>query len=230
MIISHQRKFIFIKTRKTAGTSLEIGLSKYCGPNDIITPITAEDESIRSQLGFRGPQNTAIPQAKGHVPGLVKTLIRGPRRFYNHMPASEIIQALGNEIWSDYFTFTIEREPYDKAISGYYWRTQQPRPTIEDHLSKVPAGLLSNWQQYTINDTVVVDFVIRFDHLHHDLAIISERLGLGDIEMPRAKGQYRKDRSHYSQVLTPCARKRIEVVCAKEIRHFGFEWKELHSQ
>ena len=31
-------KFIFIKTRKTAGTSIEYNLSKYLGKEDIITP------------------------------------------------------------------------------------------------------------------------------------------------------------------------------------------------
>ena len=38
MIISHKYKFIFIKTRKTAGTTIEYNLSKYLGHNDIITP------------------------------------------------------------------------------------------------------------------------------------------------------------------------------------------------
>ncbi len=39
MIISHTHKFIFIKSFKTAGTSIESTLSNYCSGNDIVTPI-----------------------------------------------------------------------------------------------------------------------------------------------------------------------------------------------
>ena len=57
MIVSHRHRFIFIKTRKTASTSIEIALSQFCGPEDIITPIHPDDEAIRRSLGYPGPQN-----------------------------------------------------------------------------------------------------------------------------------------------------------------------------
>ena len=37
MIISHKHKFIFFKTRKTAGSSIQVELAKYCTYDDIIT-------------------------------------------------------------------------------------------------------------------------------------------------------------------------------------------------
>jgi len=39
MIISHTHKFIFIKSEKTAGTSIEAALSRYCSGDDVVTPI-----------------------------------------------------------------------------------------------------------------------------------------------------------------------------------------------
>lgn len=42
MIISHRYRFIFIKTMKTAGTSVEIFLSQRCAAEDVVTPIHPE--------------------------------------------------------------------------------------------------------------------------------------------------------------------------------------------
>ena len=85
MIISLKNKFIFIKTEKTAGASIEIALSKYCGPNDIVTPISPEDEIIRKELDFRGPQNYKIPYSKYSLLDLFITIKNLKRPvFYNH--------------------------------------------------------------------------------------------------------------------------------------------------
>ena len=54
MIVSHEHKFIFLKTIKTAGTSIEAALAQICGPDDIITPYREASETDRKG---RGPQN-----------------------------------------------------------------------------------------------------------------------------------------------------------------------------
>jgi hypothetical protein len=44
MIVSYLHKFIFIRTKKTAGTTVEMTLAPACGPDDIITPLGTWDE------------------------------------------------------------------------------------------------------------------------------------------------------------------------------------------
>ena len=52
MIVSFQHEFIFVKTRKTAGTSIEMALTPFCGPDDIVTPIDPPDERSRTLAGL----------------------------------------------------------------------------------------------------------------------------------------------------------------------------------
>ena len=39
MIISHRHRFIFVRTEKTAGSSVEQALAELCGPEDVITGV-----------------------------------------------------------------------------------------------------------------------------------------------------------------------------------------------
>ena len=56
MIISHKHNFIFIKTRKTAGSSVELYLENFCGPDDIISPAGGNDPcKPRNYKGFYNP-------------------------------------------------------------------------------------------------------------------------------------------------------------------------------
>ena len=86
MIASHRHRFIFLKTRKTAGTSVEIALSKVCGPDDIITEISPEDEALRRAAGGVAPQNFESPPLA--------------RKAYNHMGAKAVRDLIGAETFA----------------------------------------------------------------------------------------------------------------------------------
>lgn len=227
MIVSHRYRFIFLKTRKTGGTSVEIGLSRFCSPADIITPVTLQDEQLRASLGYPGPRNAAI--GLRHYETLDWLRLLGKRRrkqYFNHATAEYVRHHIGESIWNSYFKFCFERNPFDKAVSRYYWSTREPRPSLERYLDDVPVRLLSDWDIYTINDHLAVDFVGRYENLQEDLARVAAQLGLPEAPtLPRAKSNYRTSRSHYSELLTPRARERIERVCAKELNAFDYRWE-----
>jgi hypothetical protein len=227
MIINHHYKFIFLKTRKTAGTSIEMALSRFCGDGDVVTPIAKVDERARQEQGLTGPRNSFVPLRSYTKFDLARLCLRGKRaRFYNHAPAAFVKQRIPEQIWNTYYKFAFERDPFDKAISRYYWSTQEPRPEISGYLKLARTELLSNWDIYAINDRIAVDFLGRYETLHDDLERVKQHLGLpGDWLLPRAKAGHRQNRDHYSQVLDQASRERIEIVCAKEIRALGYGWR-----
>jgi hypothetical protein len=234
MIINHKYKFIFIKTRKTAGTSIEIALSEFCGKGDVITPIgQIEDESKRRQMGFIGPQNYLVPLRFHPMKSWPRRLINGKRRrFYNHSGAAHVKKYIGRSIWDSYFKFCFERNPFDKVISQYYWDKHYRNidQEINDYVMNVGEDFLSDWNIYAIEDKLAVDCVGSYENVIGDLAAIAEKLKLPkSIELPKAKAAFRLNRSHYSEVLDAQSRARIERVCAKEIEAFNYPWQQSEA-
>jgi Sulfotransferase family len=180
MIISHKYKFIFVKTAKTAGTSIEVFLSNFCGPLDVVTPI--------------------IPPIAYHAP-------KNHHGFHNHMPAHAIRRQGGTETWNSYFKFCVERNPWDKAISHFHAMKsrQNNNLTFADYLSN---GIFPiNFKKYTEPNNpqqIIVDTVIHYEKLMDELNQVFKRLGIpfdGSLGV-NAKAEYRTDRRHYREAYT----------------------------
>ncbi len=228
MIISHKHKFIFLKTRKTAGTSIEIALSKYCGENDIITKVTRKDEKIRRELGYRGPQNFYLPYPKFTLRYWVRYLDRLRYwDYYNHMPAIRVKSIIDRRSWETYFKFCIERNPWDKAVSLYYWRTRKmnPKPNLLEFLQTVDVNHLSNFEIYSIDGDLAVDYVGLYENLDMEIDTIGEMLELPNkLKLPKAKGSTRKDKQNYTNSIGTQEKKIIAKVCEREIALFGYNF------
>ncbi len=207
MLLSHNYKFIFIKTKKTAGTSIEISLSRYCNhPNDIITPISKEDEKIREKLGIV-PKN-----------------FRG-RKFRNHMTAEEIKQKIEPQQWKNFRKFCFVRNPWDALVSMYYYRLKR-----DNEQRSFPAFVKSfkrfnNYQQYTDREgNIIVDFIGKYENLLKDLNTVCRRLELPfDGWLPKAKGDLREENSYqefYNEELKRFVSRRFK----KEICYFNYKF------
>ena len=127
MLVSFRHRFIYVKGRKVASTSIEMALAPLCGPDDIVTPITPADEFERLSLGGQCQNYCHDGRLETRYLKLVKrrqfekALKTGVYRpqvsaFYNHMPLSDIERQL--EIpFGDYALVISERSPYWKIIS-----------------------------------------------------------------------------------------------------------------
>ena len=230
MIISHEHKFIFLKTKKTAGTSIEIALSKLCGPDDILSPLTEIDEALRA--GGRGAQNWRRHSWWASQQPLWKRRWRKfsakDYGFYNHMPAAEVKALLNDDtIWRSYFKFAFDRNPWDRQVSYYhhrYRRAENPAP-FERFLRSGRNARLDNYEIYSLDGDVAVDFVGRYETLTEDLNKALAQVGLKlESELPRAKGDFRKDKRPYRDYYTDDTRRIVEAWYSREIKLLDYEF------
>lgn len=224
-LISHKYRFIFVKTRKTAGTSLEIALSQVMGGDDVIGPIP-QDELARRSSGSPGVQNRVVPRSEWRIRDFVRAVGGRPPRFAQHSPAWFIKRSLPERAWQEYFKFTIERNSWDLAVSAHAWYEHRHQPGIS-FAAFLQSNLLeeySNWRLYTIGDEVVVDHVIRYEDLPDGLEQVRDRLRLpASLELPRARSGHRPSKP-YSECYDDAGRARVAAVFAREIEHFGYRF------
>ena len=246
MIVSFKNNFIFVKTRKVAGTSVEILLSAHCGKDDVVTSITPQDERLKLRIGGRIATNDlhnrsqerlyalAVRMRLLKLAGLVRDHAR--RKFKQHEPISRIIELVGPEFCDRAFKFTIERHPYDKVLSSMYFHLsnferRNADIRIEDSLrrldQRIDADQLrksSDWHRYTVGGRVAVDRVLRYENLQQDLDDVLAHLGLGGtLALPSAKSGLKSKAIDPHEVLTARHKRAIQDAFANEFEFFGYE-------
>lgn len=106
MIISHSKKFVFVKSRKTGGSSVQIALSKHL---DLKDDLVVGSNAARGQVD----QSNTAGLNRNRVPPFIN---------HPHTPAHMLLEYLKDRVdIGEYRFFTIVRNPYDIAVSRYFW-------------------------------------------------------------------------------------------------------------
>src|SRR5213075_171397 len=110
VILSHKHRFIFLKTQKTAGTSVELALRELCGAADIVAPLPLEDRDGEEVLA----QNYEIPLPfRGRWWRLGLAVGLKPHRvgatYFEHMNARQVQAATSPAVFDGYRKVTIVR-------------------------------------------------------------------------------------------------------------------------
>lgn len=231
MIVSHKHKFIFLKTKKTAGTAVELALIPICGAQDIVTPTDPSEEVEAARNGLlprnfvrRGP-STWLPKLRTRI---FKPHKLDKTNFYHHMPASLVKDRIGDDVWNSYFKFTIERNPWDRQIS-YYFYMKSINPTKFSGMDfstflRSRSGNLKNTDIYLCNDVVGINFFIRYETLHQDLVTLENRLGQKLQPLLAINVTKSKDKRPYQQFYNHADRALIEKIYWREILLFGYDF------
>lgn len=223
MLVSHTHKFIYLKTKKTAGTSTEAWLERYCLPPDVDDLGAHSRSMIISDYGITG--------------GRYKKISAGDQ-FYNHMPCDKIANQLSKE-WKEYYKFANTRNPWDRLVSMWWNDIANFPPKFFDmpfeflrkrfsHWAKSDAAMtmmLAEKTRYCIGDQYALDGIIRYEHLEEDLSDLAKQLDLDydPINFPAYKTDWRKrSESYQDYYVDQDTIDRVAVGSAFEVNQFGY--------
>ena len=162
-MVSHKHKCIFIHIPKAAGTSIE--------------------RAFMDDLGLDMDNRHALILGENTNKNL------GPRRI-SHLTASEYfdLHFVSQEIYDEYFTFSIVRHPVDRLYSIYKYRTYSDYITFDRFVKvKLPELIDSKTESFFYksqydyifcNKYPCVDFIGKLENLNEDFKIIKDNTGL----------------------------------------------------
>ncbi len=198
MILSHKYQFIFIRTTRTAGTSIEMLLGRHCGDDDIVTPIQPHVEPHRA---------------------------RNHEGFYSRMPAHEVRDKIGADTFDSYFTFCLERNPYDKTISHYYALRNAGAKSLTLDAYFMAGNFCIDREKYLPpgGGDIMVDRVCLYESIEEELGEVFAKLGIpaDPSTLVRAKSGFRDERD-YTNILDPGHIGLVNSLFAYEFARFGY--------
>lgn len=218
MLVSHRRKFIYTKTLKTAGTSVESYFEPFCMADGEWTPSHYREE-YAAQTGIVGYRGMAMPKNC---------------TWWSHMPAALIRDRLGEAAWTTYFKFCVVRNPYEKALSTFYWR--RSIGTIQVEASDSDPVQFEHWletagppidrETYLIDGHFCLDAVVRYESLLDDLERTCATLEVPWVpaSLPSFKAGVRPPNGKAAAVYTQRSKDIVRTAYAFELDFFGYSF------
>jgi hypothetical protein len=136
MLISHRYKFIFLKTEKTASTSLFRTLRTIILETD---QLHNADWAVGKRLAQQhGSLNGLSFSGNG---GYASRRFNAWRGIHNHGKATDVRKFLGADLFENYTIITSERNPWDRQVSLFtHRRTKHPSKNIQDFRASMPSA------------------------------------------------------------------------------------------
>jgi len=165
----------------------------------------------------------------------------------DHVPALQMHDILGNELWNEIFSFTFVRNPWDRMVSLFLYRKNAAKDipnsmTFKQYIRNLfyymtnmvnkKSSLFSYYGYYFSasnfisdrNGNVIVDFIGRYENRKEDIEKISSIIdcpSLGNLHLHKIN----KKGIHYSQFYDAETKDIISELYSKDIELFQYSFE-----
>ena len=240
MIVCHSHRFIFIKPRKVAGTTIELKLSNFLNSGDLATSIEPEEEHLR----VSHPGVKIGPIIKKNRLGIQK-------RLRDHSTLQKAYSMLDEKV-QNYLVVSASRNPWDRAVSQFFWSNRKknilthdlkfqkrefnkftkfygPKKWIDTFYGRKRQRRLNSSHLYSINNNIAANFIIRFEHLEEDFLALTRMLNLPKYRAPgkfNTKSSFRSTESkEWQKFYETDTIELVRKCCAEEIFYFNYNFE-----
>lgn len=192
MIINNKKKFIFIKTPKTAGSSIEFYLSQFCGKKDTITGLLDNEEKLKKKLNLPKSRNIIFEVIKLNINSLKKFNFK-KKIIINEHTSLNILEKKINLNLKQYYIFAFVRNPF-RWITSYFWWYLYYEKIVNfydiNNLSKKEINILFklfvktqssywfNWIRDMISSKKYKVHIFKYENIERDINKLKKTLSL----------------------------------------------------
>lgn len=206
MIVSFSKKFIFIKTPKCAGTSIQRSILPILSGGDICA---------------YGHKNEVNGKTLKNISEFSK-----PKDVENHL----------NIKFDDFFSFGFVRNPFGIVLSRFFYQIKRKRidfePTVRDFNRWVQRVYYFNYEypvdrplaylfDYELN--LIVDFIGRVEHIESNFEFLCDRVFKCDVELLHINRSDCPD-AHYHDWFNSESRRLIQKCFEFELDFFKYSF------
>lgn len=216
-LISHRAKFIFLKTFKTASTSIEVALEPLCLPEGAPTGAHYREASV-TEAGIVGARGQAVRTAEWRA----------------HMSARAVKRQIGDDIWRRYTKITVVRNPFDRMVSQFFFgQTVARRAELAKSFTETKAAFRTwlrdadvtrNRNKLFIGLSYQPDHVLFYENLEADFAALLRGLGEIPRNLPCLKADSRVRPEPWAAFYDEESRRIIETASGFEMAYFGYSF------